>query len=223
MNFWTVGSVRISNQLVLRSRDVFSASHHNGSNDGAAGRGQQPCTSFVEQQQRSPIRFFRSARPNQSIPSSSILPSTNPLMNLSAWLRRCDAERHLPRSWLCIGQPATAMQQAGYVSAQRTAVCVPVGMTMWNGRWSRQCHGLSRSDSEATQCYSRAEMVYLKLPLSIHCLAIRCESRHDAWTSSPVRMLRSTLQRSTPSPAPLDAYRYAPAPSTMDRESKANF
>ena len=86
---------------------------------------QQPCTSFVEQQQRSPIRFFRSARPSQSIPVHRFC--LVPILDesLSAWLRRCDAERHLPRSWLCsIGQSRDCHAAGGICyDAQRTAVC----------------------------------------------------------------------------------------------------
>lgn len=194
---------------------------------------QQPCTSFVEQQQRSPIRFFRSARPSQSIPSSSILPSTNPLMNPCppGYVAAMPSVIYPGVGYAASANPATAMQQAGYVMTPSgpQAVLLPVGMTMWNGQMvpasavmASPAATLSQGNPVLQQSGNGLSQTTL-YPSTASQSAVNQKPLTGADLTAGQNASVDSPSDQTPMPAPrLDAYRYAPAPSTMDRESKAN-
>ena len=194
---------------------------------------QQPCTSFVEQQQRSPIRFFRSARPSQSIPSSSILPSTNPLMNPCppGYMAAMPSVIYPGVGYAAPANPATAMQQAGYVMTPSglQSVMVPVGMTMWNGQvvpasavMGSPAASLSQGNAVLQQNRNGLAQTTL-YPSTTSQSAVNQRPLTGADLAAGQNASVDSPSDQTPMPAPrLDAYRYAPAPSTMDRETKAN-
>lgn len=194
---------------------------------------QQPCTSFVEQQQRSPIRFFRSARPSTSLPSTSILPSTNPLMNPCppGYIAAMPSVIYPGVGYAASANPATAMQQAGYVMTPSglQSVMLPVGMTMWNGQvvpasavMASPAATLSQGNPVLQQSINGLSQTTL-YPSTTSQSAVNQRPLTGADLTAGQNASVDSPSDQTPMPAPrLDAYRYAPAPSTMDRESKAN-
>ena len=128
--------------------------------------------------------------------------------------------------------PATAMQQAGYVMTPSglQSVMVPVGMTMWNGQvvpasavMGSPAASLSQGNPVLQQNRNGLAQTTL-YPSTASQSAVNQRPLTGPRTSLPViRMLRSILPAIRHRCLPrLDAYRYAPAPSTMDRETKAN-
>jgi len=101
-------------------------------NTGAQVLVQQPCTSFVQQEQRSPIRLFRSARPNLSgdpaygLPADSCPP---------AYTAAMPSLIYPGLGYVVAANPTTGLQNSSYVIAVNgmQQVTLPVAVTVWNG------------------------------------------------------------------------------------------
>ena len=93
---------------------------------------QQPCTSYVQQEQRTPIRLFRSARPAQSNQPSMVVPGN---ACPPAYMAAMPNVIYPGVGYVVAPHPSTGVQQSSYVIAVNgmQPVTVPAGMTVLNG------------------------------------------------------------------------------------------
>lgn len=93
---------------------------------------QQPCTSFVQQQQRTPTRFFRSARPRLGTDPSLVVPLNECPPSYAAAM---PGVVYPGLGYVVAANPSQGVQHSSYVMAVNglQQVAFPMGMTIWNG------------------------------------------------------------------------------------------